>query len=263
MINALRTPADARWYRLAMAALVLFAWAVLAAWGASPFATLLSHRQLAEGGLTVLRLAMFTAGWVLMTVAMMLPGSLPLFNLFGVLVARRADRVSLTLCLTLGYLAVWAAFGAVAFVGDAALHAAAGRNPAFVAQAQWIGVLVMLAAGVYQVTPLKEVCLEKCRSPYSFIVEHWGGRRPRRDAVRLGARHGLFCVGCCWMLMLLMFVVGGVNLGWMLGLGAVMLVERTSRWGRRLSAPVGLALILSSLGLVYRIPVLLAAFGAD
>lgn len=261
MINALRTPGDARWYRLAVGTLVLFAWAVLAAWGASPFAPLLSHRELAEGGLTLFRLAVFTAGWLLMTVAMMLPGSLPLVNLFRALVARRADRPALTLCLLLGYLAVWTAFGVAAFMGDATLHAAVERNPAVAAQAAWIGVLVLLAAGVYQVAPLKEMCLERCRSPYSFVVEHWRGRRPRRDAVHLGLRHGLFCVGCCWTLMLVMFAIGGVNLGWMLGLGAVMLLERTSGWGRRLTVPVGLALILCALGLVYRVPLLLAAFG--
>lgn len=263
MINALRAPADVRWYRIAMGTLVLFAWAVMTAWGASPFAPLLSHRGLAEGGLTVVRLVVFTAGWVIMTVAMMLPGSLPLVNLFAVVVAGRADRVSLTLHLLLGYMAVWAAFGVAAFVGDAFLHAAVARHPAFAALAQWIGVSVTLAAGVYQVTPMKEMCLEKCRSPYSFVVAYWQGKWPSRDALRLGVRHGLYCIGCCWMLMLVMFAIGGVNLGWMLGLGAVMLVERTSRWGRRLTAPVGLALILCSLGLASRAPILLAAFGGD
>lgn len=263
MINALRTPADARWYRLGVGALVLLAWVVLAAWGASPFAPLLSHRELAEGGLTVVRLAVFTAGWLLMTVAMMLPGSLPLVNLFRALVARRSDGAALTGHLLLGYLAVWTAFGVAAFAGDAALHAAVERRPVFAAQAGWIGVLVLLAAGVYQVTPFKDLCLEKCRSPYSFLVEHWRGRHLRGDALRLGARHGLFCLGCCWTLMLLMFAIGGVNLGWMLGLGAVMLLERTARWGRRLTAPVGLALILSALGLVCRVPFLVAAFGGD
>jgi len=76
-------------------------------------------------------------------------------------------------------------------------------------------------------------------------------------------RHGLFCLGCCWALMLLMFAVGGVNLAWMLGLGAVMLLERTARWGRHLAAPIGLALILCALGIVYRVPPLLGVFGGD
>lgn len=260
MIGALRTPADGRWYRLAIGALVVSAWAVLAAWGASPFAPLLSHRELASGGLTLFRLAVFTAGWMLMTVAMMLPGSLPLLNLFRAFAAPRADRSALVLCLVLGYLVVWAAFGAAAFAGDATLHAAIARDPGAAVWSGWIGVGVLLAAGVYQATPLKDMCLDKCRSPYSFLVEHWHGRRPGRDAVRLGMAHGFFCVGCCWALMLLMFALGGVNLGWMLALGAVMLAERSLPWGRRLTLPIGLALIACAMGLMWRMPVLLAVF---
>jgi predicted metal-binding membrane protein len=262
MIAALRTPADARWYRLAVGMLVLFAWVVLAAWGASPFAPLLRHRELAVGGLTGLRLAVFTVGWVLMTVAMMLPGSLPLINLFGTVIAGRANRATLVLHLLLGYLGVWAAFGGVAFAGDAVLHKAVAGSPALAVLAPWIGVAVLLVAGIYQVTPLKHQCLDRCRSPYSFLVEYWRGGA-NWDALRLGVRHGLFCLGCCWTLMLLMFALGGVNLGWMLGLGAVMLLERTSRWGRRLTAPIGLALMLCALGIVYRVPLLLSAFGGD
>jgi predicted metal-binding membrane protein len=263
MIAAMRTPEDALWYRIAIGVLVGSAWALLAAWGASPFAPLLSHRELADGGLTPVRLAVFTAGWLLMTVAMMLPGSLPLVNLFRALVAGRADRSALVLRLVLGYLAVWSAFGVAAFVGDATLHEAVERSPTLAGLSPWIGVAVLLVAGAYQITPLKHLCLDRCRSPYAFLVEHWRGRRAGRDAVRLGVRHGLFCLGCCWTLMLVMFAIGGVNLGWMLGLAAVMLLERTSRWGRRLTVPVGLALALCALGIVYRIPILLAAFGGD
>jgi len=97
---------------------------------------------------------------------------------------------------------------------------------------------------VYQFTPLKQMCLEKCRSPYMFLVEHWRGRNAGSDALRLGVRHGLFCLGCCWTLMLLMFAVGGANLGWMLALGTLMAAERSTRWGRYLTAPVGVALVL-------------------
>lgn len=99
-------------------------------------------------------------------------------------------------------------------------------------------------AGVYQFTPLKNRCLEKCRSPLSFVVEHWQGRNDRRHAFRLGVDHGLFCVGCCWALMLLMFVTGLGNLAWMFLLAAVMAVEKNVAWGRRLSAPLGLSLLL-------------------
>lgn len=240
---------DAPWHHLALGALVLSAWAVLAAWGASPFAGLLSHRQLADGGLTPFRVAVFATGWLIMSVAMMLPSSLPVVHLFHRLVAERHNRNALTRCLILGYLAVWTGFGVVAFVGDAAVHDAVRRNTPVAAVAPWIGLTVLLGAGAYQLTPLKAICLGRCRSPYAFGLEHRRGLGAGWEAVRLGGRHGLSCVGSCWSLMLLMFAVGGVNLGWMLGLAAVMALEKTSRWGQRLAVPVGVVLILSGLGL--------------
>lgn len=148
------------------------------------------------------------------------------------------------LWLGLGYLGTWAVFGALLFVIDrTVVHAVVERLPSLGA-GSGIAALTLLVAGVYQFTPLKHMCLEKCRSPYSFVVEYWQGRRPSKDALRLGARHGLFCVGCCWTLMLLMFAVGLANLGWMLVLGALMAAERTTRWGRYLTGPLGLALVL-------------------
>lgn len=264
MIGAMRTPDDARWYRLSLWALVLLAWVVLVAWGASPFKGLLSHRSIGHTALApVLQMIIFVVGWALMSVAMMLPSSLPLVNLFRRFVSHRQDRTGLVVNLLLGYLAVWVAFGAAAYRGDASLHRAVERMPALAAASTWIGVAILLIAGVYQVTPLKYMCLEKCRSPYSFLVEHWRGRQAGWDALRLGTRHGLFCVGCCWTLMLLMFAVGGVNLVWMLVLAAVMTLEKTTRWGRHLAAPIGLLLVLCAMGLVYRIPIALAVFGGD
>ncbi len=245
MIGVLRTPDDARWYRLSLWALVAFAWVVLGVWGASPFAGLLSHREIGVGPLSPLsRQAVFVFGWTLMTVAMMLPSSLPLINLFRRLVAGRPDRGGLVVRLGVGYVGVWALFGAAAYRGDAWVHEAVEEVPQLAARSAWIAAAILLVAGVYQFTPLKRMCLEKCRSPYMFLVEHWRGRHAGADALRLGVRHGLFCLGCCWTLMLLMFAVGGANLGWMLALGTLMAAERTTRWGRYLTAPVGAALVL-------------------
>ena len=260
MIGAVRTAGDVRWYRLAVGTLVVLAWAVLIAWGASPFAGLLDHRGIGEGTLPVSRVVVFIAGWTVMVIAMMLPGSLPLINLFFRMIAGRPGGAALVARLILGYLAVWALFGAVAFRGDAYVHAAVARVPALAGASEWIGVAILLLAGVYQVTPLKDMCLTKCRSPYLFLAEHWRGQNPAREALSVGARHGLFCVGCCWTLMLLMFAVGGVNLGWMLALGGVMAAERSFRWGRHLPVPVGLALLLVALGLVYRVPLISGVF---
>ena len=212
-------------------------------WGASPFAGLLSHRSIGTGSLPpAVRAIIFVGGWTLMTIAMMLPSSLPLVNLFRTIVAERADADRLVLRLVIGYLGMWAFFGILAYRGDAIVHRALEALPEFATAASWIGAMILLAAGVYQFTPLKQICLEKCRSPYSFVVEHWRGRRAGWDALWLGVRHGLFCVGCCWTLMLLMFAVGGANLGWMLALGAVMAAERTTRWGRYVTRPLGVAL---------------------
>ena len=106
-----------------------------------------------------------------------------------------------------------------------------------------------MLAGLYQFTPLKYACLDKCRSPLGFITEHWHGSHERIHAFRLGVRHGLFCIGCCWSLMLLMFAVGVGNLGWMLVLGALMAIEKNLPWGRRFSAPLGVVLLCWGLSL--------------
>ncbi len=244
MIGAIRTADDARWYRLSLAALVILAWAVLTAWGVSPFRGLLSHRPIGETPVSpMIGFVAFVLGWTLMTIAMMLPASLPLVNLFRRMVMGRADSSRLTARLVLGYLAVWTLFGAVAYRADALVHAAVAQVPFLTARSSLIAAAILVVAGVYQFTPLKHMCLEKCRSPYSFLVEHWRGASAASDALRLGWRHGLFCLGCCWTLMLLMFAIGGANLGWMLALGAMMAAERTTRWGRHLTRPLGVALM--------------------
>jgi predicted metal-binding membrane protein len=101
-------------------------------------------------------------------------------------------------------------------------------------------------AGGFQFSALKYHCLDKCRTALSFVIEHWRGHGTRRQALLLGMHHGPFCVGCCWAIMLLMFVVGPGNVGWMMMLGAAMALEKNAPWGRRLSAPLGLGLLLWS-----------------
>jgi predicted metal-binding membrane protein len=244
MLGALRTPDDDRWHRLSLLALVGAAWLALAAWGASPYAGLLDHAALGDGSSWLVRLPAFVVGWTLMTVAMMLPSSLPLVNLFRRVAGSRRDGRSLLLRLLVGYLGVWGAFGVAAYAGDAALHALVASAAPPEAAVRLVAPLVALVAGLYQFTHLKELCLDRCRSPYSFLAAYWRGRRPAREALRLGVRHGLFCLGCCWTLMLLMFAVGGTNLAWMLALGALMAAERGTRLGRRLTQPVGFALVV-------------------
>ncbi len=186
---------------------------------------------------------LYAGGWLLMLIAMMLPTTLPLLHRFQRMVSGRADGTPLMGLLIAGYLLAWAGFGVAAHGLDLALHGIA-RQAAWLPSHGWLlGAAVLLIAGSFQFTDLKYRCLDRCRTPLGFIVQHWRGARPRREAFRLGVDHGLFCVGCCWAIMLLMFVVGTGSVGWMLALGAVMALEKNSPWGRKLSHPLGAALI--------------------
>ncbi|MCA1644470.1 MAG: DUF2182 domain-containing protein [Chloroflexi bacterium] len=248
----MRLTVDARRpFMAAMAGLIAIAWLTLWLWGQSPYGRFLSHDGIdAAGGGAPLALT-FIAGWTLMIVAMMLPSSLPLVAMFAVLTRQRSDRFVLLGLLLLGYLSTWAGFGAAIHAGDLGLHAVVRQIDWLGKHAWLIGAATLAAAGVYQFSSLKYRCLEKCRSPLSFITEHWRGRGERGHAFRLGVHHGLFCVGCCWLLMLLMFAVGVGNLGCMLSLGALMALEKNVRWGRRISAPLGVVLLAAGLGVAF------------
>lgn len=237
-------------FGLFFGALVALAWVTLALWGQSPYARYLSHHDLEVvrgGGLLML---VFIAGWLVMLLAMMLPTTLPLVAMFNKLTRSRADSTRLLALLVVGYLSVWVMFGIGIYVSDSLLHEAFALLPWLVDKGWAVGALTLLVAGVYQFTPLKYHCLEKCRSPFSFITQHWRGRDEAGQAFMLGVHHGLFCVGCCWTLMLLMFGVGIGNFGWMLVLGAVMAIEKNMPWGRKLSAPLGVVLLAWGIGLL-------------
>jgi predicted metal-binding membrane protein len=239
-----RAAADRRLFPLLLGALIAVAWLALAVWDRSPYGRYLGHHELSNGRDGGLLLAgVFVGGWLLMIVAMMLPTSLPLVLLFGRLTQQRRDRGRLLLLLLAGYLAAWTGFGWLVYAGDGLLHAVVARGAWLAANARFLGAATLLLAGLYQVTPVKYHCLDRCRSPISFLAQHWRGRAETAEAFRLGVRHGLFCLGCCWSLMLVMFAVGVGNVGWMLLLGAVMGAEKNLSWGRRLSAPLGAVLV--------------------
>jgi predicted metal-binding membrane protein len=223
-----------------LASLIGLAWLGLVVWGASPYSRFLDHKNLDAlrvDGAPVL--IVFVLGWVLMITAMMLPTSVPLIALFGAMVRARSDSGRLIGLLVLGYLSAWTMFGIAVHAGDAVLHLLVDSVPWLNQHVALIAAATVLLAGFYQFTPLKYHCLERCRSPRAFIISRWRGRRPVSEAFDLGIAHGLFCIGCCWSLMLLMFAVGVGSLGWMLVLGAVMAIEKNLPWGRRFSAPVG------------------------
>lgn len=250
--------AGQRWFLPIMGVLIGTAWTALLVWGQSPYGRYLNHGQWTEGelaasicsaipaGNVLVPGLLYAAGWVLMSAAMMLPTSLPLFRLFDRLTAARSDRTVLISLLITGYLLAWAGFGLTAHLLDAALHDAAARSGWLLLNGWMVGVGVLATAGLFQFSQLKYHCLDKCRTPYSFIVRRWHGAAPRLAAFRIGLDHGIFCVGCCWAIMLLMFVVGTGSVGWMLILGAVMALEKNVSWGRRLVGPLGVGLLVWS-----------------
>lgn len=227
-----------------LVALAASAWVALAVWGASPYGRYLHH----EGGVGPLPLeaTLFAAGWVLMIVAMMLPSSVPLVVTFGMLVRRRRRPGMLVVLLLLGYLTVWGAFGLAAWVLDRGIHAAVNALPWLAAHPQLIMGATLLGAGLWQFSPLRDRCLDECRSPLGFVMNRWRGVSERREAVAMGIAHGAFCVGCCWSLMLVMFGVGLANVAAMLALGALTAVEKNLPSGRRLTHPLGVLLVLAA-----------------
>ena len=232
------------------------AWACLLVWDRGPYARYLHAVDWADvsplsalcrtlpAGTVVVPALLFSGAWVLMIAAMMLPTTLPLVEAFRRITASRRDRLELLACVVAGYVAAWMLFGVAVHGLDAALHAAAARSDWLVAHGWAVGAAVLALAGLYQFSRLKYVCLDRCRSPVSFITENWRGRNARRDSLRLGLRHGIFCIGCCWSLMVVMFVVGAGSIGWMLALAAVMAIEKNLAWGRTLARPLGLGLLV-------------------
>jgi predicted metal-binding membrane protein len=238
-----------------VALLVLGSWAILWLWSESPYARYLGHdgwtdigalaalcRALPQGDIVV-PLSLHAGAWVLMIAAMMLPTTFPLLAVFSCITGSRPDASRLLALVILGFVAAWIAFGIAAHAADAALRAFAARQPWFVAHGPLVGAAVLATAGLFQWSKLKYRCLEACRSPFTFVMSHWHGISPSREALRTGVDHGIFCVGCCWALMLMMFVVGTGSIGWMLALAAVMAAEKNLPFGRRLRTPVGIALL--------------------
>jgi predicted metal-binding membrane protein len=236
-------------------ALAASAWAAIALWSASPYARYLDHgrwldpvwldalcRVVPKGQFVVPALT-YAGAWLLMIVAMMLPTTLPLLGVFARITAGRADGSWLLGLVALGYVAAWTGFGLVAHAADAALHAVVAGSSWVTAHGWVVGALVLAGAGAFQFSSLKYRCLERCRTPFGFVNARWRGLAPKREALRIGLDHGLFCVACCWALMLVMFVVGMGNFGWMLVLAALMAAEKNLPVGRRLAAPVGVGLL--------------------
>jgi predicted metal-binding membrane protein len=230
------------------------AWFALWHWGQSPYVHYVHHTHLHVPPASGVTLALvFLAGWTLMTVAMMLPTSVPLLGIFSRVARSRSDRPLLVALVVVGYLLVWTAVGAGTYIGALAVRSMSASSPWLSANGWILGAGTLFLGGAYQFSALKYRCLDKCRSPFLFVMQHWSGTHHARQAFRLGLRHGLFCVGCCWALMLLMLPFGAASLGWMLALGILMAVEKNVSWGRRLGRPMGALLLLLGLAVALRL----------
>jgi predicted metal-binding membrane protein len=203
-----------------------------------------------------LGLAAFVPVWTLMMAAMMLPSVAPTASLYAKTVqSNRAMRIA---GLAVGYLAVWAAAGVPAFGLAWLAEWLTGKHPGV---AQVLAVAVFAVAGVYQFSRLKDRCLAHCRSPLGLLL-HYGSYRGRFRDLRVGAHHGGYCLGCCWALMAILIAVGLMNVAAMVGLAALVLIEKAWRWGPaagRLAGAAALALAVATIWLPWLAPGLHAA----
>jgi predicted metal-binding membrane protein len=189
--------------------------------------------------------ALMLVMWLVMMVGMMLPTATPMTLLYAQ-VARKARRdgsvLPPTAVFVTGYLLAWGAFSVAATAAQWGLERMALLSPMLVANSPRLGAGLLIAAGAYQLTPWKDACLARCRDPFSFFARHF--RPGTRGALGLGFRHGLDCLGCCWLLMGLLFVGGVMNLLWIAALSAFVLVEKViphGVWGGRVAGALLIA----------------------
>ena len=183
--------------------------------------------------------------WSVMMIGMMAPSAAPVMTLFRASQRGRGGGAAPTVAFGGGYLLIWMAFSLVAALAQWALHDAALLSPAMTVVNRALGAAVLLAAGVYQLTPLKRACLTHCRTPLGFLMSQW--RDGLRGALAMGVRHGAYCVGCCWALMGLLFVGGVMNLLWVATLTIVVLLEKAVPGGMVIARVAGLGMIAAGL----------------
>jgi predicted metal-binding membrane protein len=189
-------------------------------------------------------LALFTM-WAVMMVAMMIPSAAPMILAFaGVNRARRAQSKTYvpTSAFVLGYIVAWAGYSVLATVVQEALHSAALVSSMGVSTSRALGGVLLLAAGVFQWTPWKNACLMHCRSPLGFIITEW--REGVSGAFQMGLRHGVYCIGCCWLLMAVLFVAGVMNLWWVAAISVFVLIEKVATVGPWTARSIGALLVL-------------------
>jgi predicted metal-binding membrane protein len=183
--------------------------------------------------------------WCVMMVAMMLPSAAPMILLFSALSRKNDENGSAvvpTVIFVTGYVAAWGGFSVVATSLQWVLEKLTVLTPLMTSASLPIGSALLVAAGIYQLTPLKHTCLRHCRSPIDYLGHKW--RSGKMGALIMGLEHGLFCLGCCWVLMLLLFYGGIMNLMWIIGLALFVLLEKVAPAGHWMGRFSGIALII-------------------
>ena len=223
-------------------AVTCLAWALSIGAESGGNAPMIGHGHLAQGGLSpVAAIALFLISWQVMLAAMMLPSSIGMLDAFERLARTQPHPGRVQATFVAAYLGVWTAFGLAAFGGDVLLHDLV-HSSAWLHRHEWtVGGAVLVMAGAFQFSSVKDRCLTECRTPVGFLVERY---RPGPGAAfRLGVSHSMFCIGCCWALMLVAFAAGAGNLVWMGVITTIMVVERTVSWGAAVVRPVGALLV--------------------
>jgi predicted metal-binding membrane protein len=227
----------------AVVAVIAFAWALAIAAQAAGDATKLHHDALIHSSLpSIAALWLFLIAWQAMIAAMMLPSSLPLVRLFGRASASQPQPARAMAAFLGGYAAVWTAFGALAFIGDVGIHTAVDNWSWLSNHDYLIAGSTFAIAGAFQFSALKDACLRECRHPAAYLLSHY--ERGVGGGFRLGRGHGVYCLGCCWALMLVLFGAGVASLWWMGALTALMVYEKTAPHGRRAVPVAGIAFLL-------------------
>jgi predicted metal-binding membrane protein len=194
------------------------------------------------------------AMWVVMMIGMMTPSAAPIMLIYarvGRQVAESRPFAS-TAWFVVGYLLAWIAFSLAATLAQWGLERAALLTPMMASSSKIVGGTLLIFAGLYQWTPLKDVCLRQCQAPLGFILSHGGFQGAATNSLVLGFRHGIYCLGCCWALMVLLFALGVMNLFWIAGLAILVLLEKVLPSGRVIARIAGIAIFAGGVWLLFQ-----------
>lgn len=204
---------------------------------------------------TAMEFAFVFAMWAVMMIGMMTPSAAPMILIYarvGRQAAQQGRPLAASAYFAAGYLVTWIGFALAASSAQWALERSALLTPTMVGASDFFGGAVLIGAGVYQWTPLKDVCLRQCQAPWLFIARHGGFRPGAMGALALGMRHGAYCIGCCWALMALLFIGGVMNVAWIAAIALLVLAEKVVPAGRVISCTAGAVFLASGAWLIAR-----------